>query len=636
MTTSVKPSQEITNAKSHNPHTATPPAGTGTSTSAVMEENSEIGTKALNHSKKVLHICTWNTLTLLPPEAPDLLDKSLSNHQIDVACIQKKRIPGESKGETKGYQILTSGYQENKGIHGVGIAISKRIKSSVKLWKAVCAKVCMLRLEAKPTPVTIISCYAPTEEADSATKDDFYQSLQATVDDTPKGDLLRIGGDMNTKLGQAHIAESTYIARAVKPSQRNDNGDRLALFSASNGLCMANSMFRKKIHQLPTWCSRDRKTRNQIDFLLIRRRWRASISDTRVRKDGLLLDCDHRMLTCALNSKLRVYRKTQKTQRLNLEALRQPTTARKCCEELRRTAEGVQRDATVKQKWEPIKKAIVNTAAKTLGTIKYKQKERITQETANAIQTREKLKNKGANQKKVTDQRKRVKQLIRRDKSKYLDEKTAEIEIANEKEHTRQMYRLINTLGGSVDKKTITESLKDANGNMITDIKRKMERWKEHYEQLLSTETTPSLPQAFNQVDLEAPTKREIRDAIEELWIHRAGRCDGIPPELYKVGRETLVDLIELLLDSIWSTDKIPDEWRVSILLPFHKKGDPQVCANFRGISLLCIGFKVLESILLTRLTEAYEPHARDNQVGFKKKRGCCDQVFTLRNEYSR
>ena len=183
---------------------------------------------------------------------------------------------------------------------------------------------------------------------------------------------------MNAKLGQAHIAESTYIDRAVKPSQRNDNGDRLALISASNDLCIANTMFRKKIHQHPTWCSRDRKTRNQIDFLLIRRRWSTSISNARVRKDGLLLDSDQRMLTCALKSKLRVYKKTQKTQRLNLEALRYATKARKYCQELRRTAEGVQRDATVNQKWERIKKAIVKTAAKTLGTTKHKQKEWIT------------------------------------------------------------------------------------------------------------------------------------------------------------------------------------------------------------------------------------------------------------------
>ena len=100
---------------------------------------------------------------------------------------------------------------------------------------------------------------------------------------------------------------------------------------------------------------------------------------------------------------------------------------------------------------------------------------------------------------------------------------------------------------------------------MITDTKRISEMWKEHYEQLLSTETTPSLlpaahtlPQAFNQVEPEASTKSEIRDAIEGLRTHRAGECDGITPELYNSGGETLVDQRELLLDSLSNTEQIP------------------------------------------------------------------------------
>ena len=64
-----------------------------------------------------------------------------------------------------------------------------------------------------------------------------------------------------------------------------------------------------------------------------------------------------------------------------------------------------------------------------------------------------------------------------------------------------------------------------------------------------------------------------------------------------------------------------PGKWRVSILLSFHKKCDSQVCANYRGISLLCIAFKALETILLAWLTEAYEPHTRDNQAEFKKRK---------------
>ena len=133
------------------------------------------------------------------------------------------------------------------------------------------------------------------------------------------------------------------------------------------------------------------------------------------------------------------------------------------------------------------------------------------------------------------------------------------------------------------------------------------------------------------EIDTEAPTKNEITHALRELQNRRAGGCDGIPPELYKEGGEALIDMLKSLLDDIWDSEQYPDEWRTSVLLPFHKKGDTQICCNYRGISLLCIGFKLLETILLARLTEAYEPAARDNQAGFRKKRGCRDQVFALR-----
>ena len=66
------------------------------------------------------------------------------------------------------------------------------------------------------------------------------------------------------------------------------------------------------------------------------------------------------------------------------------------------------------------------------------------------------------------------------------------------------------------------------------------------------------------------------------------------------------------------------------------------MCSNYRGISLLCIGLKILEAILLARFDDLYDSYARDNQAGFKKGRGCRDQVFALRqiieqrSEYNR
>ena len=248
----------------------------------------------------------------------------------------------------------------------------------------------------------------------------------------------------------------------------------------------------------------------------------------------------------------------------------------------------------------------------------------------------ESLKNKGAPRNKIKEQRKHIKKLLRRDKNNYIDDKTADIELANEKGHTREMYRLIRTLGGC--KKYTSETIKDSSGQRISDTRKIMERWAEHFVELLKADnsSTPlpkrfTPPVVFAEIDTEAPTKNEITHALRELQNRRAGGCDGIPPELYKEGGEALIDMLKSLLDDIWDSEQIPDEWRTSVLLPFHKKGDTQICSNYRGISLLCIGFKLLETILLARLTEAYEPAARDNQAGFRKKRGCRDQVFALR-----
>jgi len=46
----------------------------------------------------------------------------------------------------------------------------------------------------------------------------------------------------------------------------------------------------------------------------------------------------------------------------------------------------------------------------------------------------------------------------------------------------------------------------------------------------------------------------------------------------------------------------LPEEWKGSIIVPIHKKGDKTDCINYRGISLLPTTYKILSNILLSRL----------------------------------
>ena len=57
------------------------------------------------------------------------------------------------------------------------------------------------------------------------------------------------------------------------------------------------------------------------------------------------------------------------------------------------------------------------------------------------------------------------------------------------------------------------------------------------------------------------------------------------------------------LFISIWNKEELPEEWKESIIVPIHKKGDKTDCNNYRGILLLPTTYKILSNILLSRLT---------------------------------
>ena len=72
-------------------------------------------------------------------------------------------------------------------------------------------------------------------------------------------------------------------------------------------------------------------------------------------------------------------------------------------------------------------------------------------------------------------------------------------------------------------------------------------------------------------------------------------------------------------------------DWNLSTLCPVLKKGDPTICANCRGISLLPIAYKVLSSALCERLKPQAKALIGSYQCGFRTGKSTIDQIFTLR-----
>jgi hypothetical protein len=71
------------------------------------------------------------------------------------------------------------------------------------------------------------------------------------------------------------------------------------------------------------------------------------------------------------------------------------------------------------------------------------------------------------------------------------------------------------------------------------------------------------------------------------LKTYKSPGSDQIPAELIQGGCEILLPAIHKLINSVWNKEELPDQWKESIIVPIHKKGEKTDCNNYRGISLL-------------------------------------------------
>jgi hypothetical protein len=87
---------------------------------------------------------------------------------------------------------------------------------------------------------------------------------------------------------------------------------------------------------------------------------------------------------------------------------------------------------------------------------------------------------------------------------------------------------------------------------------------------------------------------------------------------------------IHKAVNSVWNKEELPDQWKESIIVPVHKKGDKTDCNNYRGISLLSTSYKILSNILLSRLGPYIDQIIWGHQCGFRRNRSTADQIFLV------
>ena len=111
-----------------------------------------------------------------------------------------------------------------------------------------------VRFQGKPFNITVIQVYAPTNNAEEAEVEQFYEDLHDLLELTPKNDILFIIGDWSAKVGSQDIYG---VTGKFGLGIQNKAGQRLTEFCQKNALVIANTLFQPHKRRLYTWTSPD-------------------------------------------------------------------------------------------------------------------------------------------------------------------------------------------------------------------------------------------------------------------------------------------------------------------------------------------------------------------------------------------
>ncbi|KAK2711869.1 hypothetical protein QYM36_012857 [Artemia franciscana] len=276
-------------------------------------------TTVIKQAKSRINVGCWNVRSAKQEATQAFLVHEMEKYNIDILCISETRISGSGSivitaPETlHQFHFFYSGIEDNSGLHGVGFIMNQRTRNALLEWEPVSCRLARIRLKGNPANVSIISTYAPTRDATETTKDDFYGELQQLSSSIAARDYLIVAGDFNARVGPSDQTTRQILGKFGQ-GHRCENGQRLVNYALMNHLVITNTIFQHKPSHLLTWHSNDGVTKAQIDFILVRQRWRSSVQDSRSYNGadtGSQSGSDHRLVAAKILLRLAIRRKNK-------------------------------------------------------------------------------------------------------------------------------------------------------------------------------------------------------------------------------------------------------------------------------------------------------------------------------------
>ncbi|KAK3555451.1 hypothetical protein QTP86_016105 [Hemibagrus guttatus] len=223
----------------------------------------------------------------------------------------------------------------------------------------------------------------------------------------------------------------------------------------------------------------------------------------------------------------------------------------------------------------------------------------------------------------------RVKREVSKAKQKAYDELYTRLDT---REGEKDLYRLARQRDRDGKDVQQVRVIKDRDGRVLTSEESVQRRWKEYFEELMNEENErEKRVEGVNSVEqkVDKIRKDEVRKALKRMKSGKAVGPDDIPVEVWKCLGEAAVEFLANLFNRVLESERMPEEWRRSVLVPiFKNKGDVQSCSNYRGIKLMSHTMKVWERVVEARLRKVVE--ICEQQYGFMPRKSTTDAIFAL------
>ena len=584
-----------------------------------------------------IRLGSWNVGSLTG-KLRELVDTAV-RRRVNILCVQETKWKGQKAKEVEdtGFKLWYTGTTTNK--NGVGILIDKSLKYGVVDVKRQGDRIILVKLVVGDLVLNVISAYAPQVGHNESTKREFWEGLEDMVRSVPIGEKLFIGGDLNGHVGTSNTGFEG-VHGGFGYGSRNQEGEDVLSFALAYDMIVANTLFKKRESHLVTFSSGQHSS--QIDFVLSRREDRRACLDCKVISGESVVP-QHKLLVADFRFRIRVQRdKRAKVARTKWWKLR--GEAAQAFKE-RVIKEGSwEEGGDANNMWIKMATCIRKVASEEFGVTRGSRSEAKdtwwwNEDVQKAIKEKKEcfkrlhLDRSVDNVEKYKVAKKTAKRAVSEARGRAYEDLYQRL---NTKEGERDIYKMAKIRERKTRDVNQVKCIKDGTDRLLVKEDEIKNRWREYFDQLFNgggESSSIELDDSFDDANrrfVRRIQEFEVKEALKRMKGGKAMGPDGIPIEVWRCLGDIAIVWLTKLFNLIFWANKMPEEWRRSILVPiFKNKGDIQSCTNYRGIKLMSHTMKLWERVIEHRLRRMTS--VTKNQFGFMPGRSTMEAIFLVR-----